>query len=204
MLTISITTAYLKNIMPSLAEKQRLFTAEEYHALAEAGILTENDRVELIDGQIITMSPIGNGHLHCVNRLTRLFATRLYQDDPPDAVVSVQNPVRLNDYREPEPDVVLLRPGMDQGRVPIASDVLLLVEVADVTLAFDREVKLPRYAAAGVSEVWIVALEEDQVDVYRQPGPEGYATRVVLERGEEATIEALPDVGLFEISEMLG
>ena len=190
--------------MPSLAEKQRLFTADEYHALAEAGILTEDDRVELIDGQIIAMSPIGNRHFHCVNRLTRLFAARLYRSDPPDAVVSVQNPVRLSDYTEPEPDVVLFQPDLDETCIPTTSDVLLLVEVADTTLAFDREVKLPRYAAAGIPEVWIVALEEDRMDVYRRPGPSGYAERVVLERGERAEIGALPDAGFFEVSDVLG
>ena len=190
--------------MPTLAEKQRLFTADEYHALGEAGILTEDDRVELIDGQIIAMSPIGSRHLHCVNRLTRLFTTRLYREDHPEAIVSVQNPVRLNDRTEPEPDVVLLRPGMDQGRVPTASDVLLLIEVADTTLEFDREVKLPRYAAAGIPEVWIVALEEDHLDVYRRPGSDGYLGHAALERSEHATIEALPSAGPFDVDEMLG
>ena len=190
--------------MPTLAEKQRLFTADEYHALAEAGILTEDDRVELIDGQIIAMSPIGSLHVHCVNRLNRLFTTQLYRHAPPEAIVSVQNPVRLNDRTEPEPDVVLLRPGMDQTRVPIASDVLLLIEVADTTLAFDREVKLPRYAAAGIPEVWIVALEEDHVDVYRRPGSDGYLEHAVLARGEQATVAALPSVGPFDVEEMLG
>ena len=192
--------------MPSLAEKQRLFTADEYHALAEAGILTEDDRVELIDGQIIAMSPIGSYHAAVVNRVTRLFTARLYHYDPPSAIVSVQNPVRLNDYREPEPDVMLLRPRSDfyADKLPGPPDVLLLVEVADTTLDFDREVKLPRYAAAGIPEVWIVALDEDQVDVYRRPGPHGYAERVVLERGERAEIEALPDIGPFNVDEILG
>ncbi|MGI9173851.1 MAG: Uma2 family endonuclease [Rhodothermales bacterium] len=192
--------------MPSLAEKQRLFTADEYHALGKAGILTEDDRVELIDGQIIAMSPIGSYHAAIVNRITHLLTTRLYRDSPPEAVISVQNPVRLSDHTEPEPDVVLLHPRPDfyASRLPGPQDVLLLVEVADTTLAFDREVKLPRYAAAGIPEVWIVALEEDRVDVYRQPGPSGYAEGTVLGRGEQVQIEALPDVGSFEISDMLG
>ena len=190
--------------MPTLAEKQRLFTADEYHALGEAGILAEGDRVELIDGQIIAMSPIGNLHFHCVNRLTLLFTERLYRRRPPEAIVSVQNPVRLSDHTEPEPDVVLFRPGLDKARIPTAPDVLLLVEVADTTLAFDRQVKLPRYAAAGIPEVWIVALEEDQVDVYRRPGPDGYAERAVLGREDQATIEALPSVGPFDVDEVLG
>ena len=104
--------------MPTLIEKQRLFTADEYHALGAAGILSEDDRVELIDGYIIAMSPIGNRHFHCVNRLNLLFTERLYRRRPPEAIVSVQNPVRLSNYGEPEPDVALLRPDLDKSRLP--------------------------------------------------------------------------------------
>ena len=188
--------------MPTLAEKQRLFTAEEYHALGEAGILAEDDRVELIDGQIIAMSPIGSHHVAVVNRLNLLFVSRVGAA----AITSVQNPVQLSDRSEPEPDVTLLRPRADfyANGLPGPEDVLLLVEVADATLAFDREVKLPRYAAAGIPEVWIVAPKEDQVDVYRRPGPDGYAERTVLGREDQATIEALPSIGSFDVDEMLG
>jgi Uma2 family endonuclease len=183
--------------MPVLAEKQRLFTVEEYHAMGRAGVLTRDDRVELIDGLIISMSPIGDAHVDCVNRLTRSFILRT----DPKAIVSVQNPIRLNDFSEPEPDVVLIRPG--KAGVPTARDVLLLVEVADTTLAFDRDVKLPRYAAAGVPEVWIVALEDDHVAVYRHPGPTGYAETRRAERGEEIAIAALPEAGTFAVDAML-
>ena len=109
--------------------------------------------------------------------------------------------MRLNDYTEPEPDVVLIQPY--RAGVPNAEDVLLLVEVADTTLAFDRDIKLPRYAAAGIPEVWIVALEEDQVAVYRNPGAEGYAEEKAFKRGEAVTIEALPEVGHFAVEDML-
>ncbi len=184
--------------MPMLAEKQRLFTVDEYYAMACAGILTEDDRIELIDGLIIAMAPIGDPHVDCVNHLTRQFVLRT----DPKAIVSVQNPVRLNDFTEPEPDVVLIRPG--RAGVPGADDVLLLVEVAGATLAFDREIKIPRYAAAGIPEVWIVVLQEKRVEVYRKPGPAGYAETTSFGRGEELTVEALPEVGTFAVNEIFG
>ncbi len=183
--------------MPVLAEKQHRFTVEEYHMMGRAGIFHEDDRVELIDGLIIPMSPIGDPHVDCVNRINRLFVLRL----DPKAIVSVQNPVRLNDYSEPQPDVVLIRP--NKAGVPHAEDVLLLVEVAKTTLAFDREVKVPRYAAAGVPEVWVVSLEDDHVVVYRKPGPAGYDEELQFGRGEAITIEALPEAGGFAVDDML-
>lgn len=190
--------------MPTtLARQQRLFTADEYHAMARAGILGEDDRIELIDGKIIPMSPIGGRHLYCVNRLNQLFGARLYAGGAPPAVVSVQNPVRLGPYQEPEPDVVLLRPAADRAAVPRPEDVLLLVEVADTTLAFDREVKVPRYAAAGIPEVWIVALQEEHVEVYRGPQPEGYAEVVRRAPGETLTVAALPHVEPIPVDELL-
>ena len=188
--------------MPALAEKQRLLTVDEYRAMGCAGIIAPDERVELIDGLIIPMSPIGDPHVDCVNSLTYLFTSRLYtRDVPPQIVVSVQNPVRLNDYTEPEPDIVLIRP--NKAGVPNAEDALLVVEVADTTLSFDRGVKLPRYAAAGIPEVWIVALEEDHIEVYRKPGLEGYEEKTVCVRGEAVTIEALPEAGAFAVDAML-
>ena len=170
--------------------------------MGRAGIFNEDGRVELIDGLIIPMSPIGDPHVDCVNQLTRLFTSRFYAGEAsPPAIVSVQNPVRLNDYSEPEPDVVLIRP--ERAGVPDAKDVLLLVEVADTTLAFDQEIKTPRYAAAGILEVWIVALEADHVAVYRKPGPSGYAEESTFIRGEVLTIETLPEAGGFAVDAML-
>ncbi len=162
--------------------------------MGEAGILTEDDRVELIDGQIIEMSPVGGPHLHCVGRLTRLFVSRT----TPDVLVSVQSPVRLTDDTEPEPDLALVRTS-DEERVPRAADVLLLVEVSDTTLEKDREVKLPRYAAAGLPEVWIVNLPDDRLEVYRQPAPGGYDEHLVVRRGEEADTR----LGPFSAEEIL-
>ena len=187
--------------MPVLAEKQRRFTVEEYHMMGDAGIFNEGGRVELIDGLIISMSPIGDSHVDCVNRLNRLFTSRFYTSDEPPAIVSVQNPARLNKYSEPQPDLVLIRP--NRAGVPEPEDVLLLVEVAMASLSFDREIKVPRYAAAGIPEAWVVALEEDHVEVYRKPGPAGYAEEAQFGRGETLTIEALPEAGRFAVDDML-
>ncbi|HET8655635.1 MAG TPA: Uma2 family endonuclease, partial [Longimicrobiaceae bacterium] len=164
--------------------EQRLLTVDEFHAMARAGILTEDDRVELIDGKIITMTPIGGPHMGCVNRLTRLLVSRTL----PEITVSVQNPVRLGLHQELQPDLALLRPRTDPGRVPTAEDVILLIEVSDATLAKDREVKLPRYAAAGIPEVWIVALPERVIEVYRGQGQDGYAECRRAEAGDEVGV----------------
>ncbi|HZZ62998.1 MAG TPA: Uma2 family endonuclease [Roseiarcus sp.] len=139
-----------------------------YYRMAEAGILTPNDRVELIGGEIFDMVPIGSAHAGKTNRLNRLFA-RAAADGL--AVVSVQSPLRLDAYNEPEPDLMLLKPREDdyQGRHPSAADVLLLVEVSETSLVYDRGTKLPLYARFGVPEVWIVDLEGAAIEVYRKP-----------------------------------
>ena len=149
------------------------FTVDEYHRMAEVGLLGEDDRVELLEGEIIDMSPIGSRHAACVNRLTRLLATGLGDR----AIVAVQNPVRVSDLSEPQPDLAVLRARDDfyAEQLPGPADVLLLIEVADTSLAFDRHVKVPLYARAGVPEVWVVDLDGEVVEVFRGPGPEGYA-----------------------------
>ena len=188
--------------MPSLAHKQRLLTVDEYHTMARAGILTEDDRVELIDGKIITMSPVGSLHAACVNRITHLFA----QCTAGRAIISVQNPIQLADVQEPQPDVALLHPRADfyASQHPGPTDVLLLVEVAGTSLDYDRTIKMPRYAAAGIPEVWIVALGEEHVEVYRRPTAQGYATRTVVSRGDVLTVEALPELGHLAVTDVLG
>ena len=190
--------------MSTHALQQRLLTVDEYHAMAHAGILTEDDRVELIDGKIIVMSPVGGPHIECVNTLNTLLNRRIVLRSKEDVIVSVQNPVQLSPHQEPEPDVVLLRPALEHGTVPRAKDVLLLIEVADTSLAHDRNVKLPRYAAAGISEVWIVALEEEHIEVYRRPQTRDYAERQVFKRGDYLEIEALPALGVLAVDEILG
>jgi Uma2 family endonuclease len=190
--------------MATLALQQRLLTVDEYHTMAEAGILGEDDHVELIDGKIVVMSPIEGPHIACVNTLNALLNRRIVLRSEEEVIVSVQNPVRLGPHQEPEPDVALLRPAMKRGSVPRPEDVLLLIEVAGPSLSYDRDVKLPRYAAAGIPEVWIVALDEAHVEAYRQPKAQGYTERRVYERGETIEIEALPGLGAFSVDEVLG
>ena len=180
--------------------RERTFTVSEYHGLAHHGILKENDRVELLDGRIYEMAPIGSGHAQCVRRLTELLVLKV----APRALVSIQNPVRLDDRSEPEPDVALLEPKEVYGsRHPRPDDVLLLIEVADTTLHFDRDVKALLYARAGVRELWVLALEEERVHVYRRPGANGYGEYAVVERGAAVDITALPEVGAIPVAAML-
>src|SRR5262249_52461293 len=146
---------------------RKRFTVEDYYRMAEAGILNPTDRVELIEGEIVEMSPIGDRHAMTVNRATMLLARGLGDR----VVVSVQNAVRINRYNEPQPDVVLVRPreGFYGRSHPQPDDVILLIEVADTTLHYDRDIKLPICARSGIPEVWIVNLTSDTVETYRQP-----------------------------------
>jgi Uma2 family endonuclease len=179
---------------------KKLFTVDEYYRMAEVGILGPEDRVELIDGEIIQMSPIGARHLGCVNRANRLFAAAFGVR----VVVSVQNPLQLSNYTEPEPDIVLLKPRADEyaGKKPFAEDALLVLEVAETTLKYDRDVKAPRYAAAGVPEVWIENLNEDVLLVYRDPAGRSYRTSLTLRRGDSVSVGALADVA-FPVDQLL-
>lgn len=158
------------------------FTVDDYYKLAEVGVLSEDSRVELIEGEIVMMTPIGRRHAACVDRLTNLLAA-LAGDR---AIVRVQNPILLSDDTEPEPDVSLLHPREDfyAEREPGPDDVFLVIEVADSSLAYDRDVKLPLYAHVGVPEVWIIDLDERAVSTYASPGPEGYSERRIYRPGE--------------------
>src|SRR5436309_7845774 len=185
----------------AIALTKRRFTVEEYHRMAEVGILTETDRVELIDGEIVEMTPVGSRHASVVKRLTALLTSRLGVR----TIVSVQDPVQLSKESEPQPDVVLLRPTPDfyAGSHPEPVDTLLLIEVADTSLSYDRGVKLPRYAAARVIEVWIVDLAGDAVEVYRTPVPDGYRDVVRVPRGGLLSPVAFADLTLG-VDEILG
>lgn len=162
--------------------------------MAAAGVLSEDDRVELVEGEVIEMSPIGSRHAACVGRLTKLLE-RLAGDR---AIVWVQNPVRINDYSEPVPDVALLKRRDDfyaQGK-PGPADVLLLVEVADSTLGYDRQVKVPLYARAAVPEVWVVNLPGEVIEVYARPGGGEYQETRLVGRGESLTAAAVAGLTL--------
>lgn len=166
---------------------------DDYYRMAEAGILGEDDRTELIEGELIDMAPIGQGHASIVNRLTETlvlaFANR--------AIVSPQNPVRLDRFNEPQPDFAVFRPRDDYyetGERPGPADVLLLIEVADSSLRFDRAVKLPLYARAGIAEVWIVDLKRRVLNAYRRPAGDGYDEMTTYQAGDAVSLALAPDI----------
>ncbi len=178
------------------------FTVDDYHRMREAGILSEDDRVELIEGEIVVMSPIGKRHASAVNRLLDKFLPLQLRRK---AIISVQNPIRLGEHSEPQPDLALLVPRDDfyaEGH-PGPDDVLLLVEVVESSGDYDREVKVPLYARFGIREVWLVDLEKGILEVYREPSQKGYRTRQLL--GDDATVSpiAFPEIEL-SVSEVLG
>ena len=179
--------------MPPLVKRWRL-TVDDYHRMAKAGILHEDDRVELIDGELIEMAAIGSHHFACVNRMNRLFSEQAGQR----FIVSIQNPVRLSRHSEPEPDAALLQMRTDHydSALPSAEDVLLVVEVADTTVSYDRKVKLPLYAEAGIPDAWLVNLPRRSVEVHREPRGGRYQQVTVHRAGERITLLALPDVAI--------
>jgi len=174
----------------------RRFSVEEYHRMGEVGILSEDERVELIDGRILKMSPIGSQHAAYVSLLNRQL--RAVEET---AIVRIQDPIILDDETEPQPDiaVVKFKANSYADSHPRSEDVLLLIEVADTSLEEDRGIKLPRYAASGILEVWIVNLIENIVEVYREPltlanGIGGYCRRMDFRAGEFLSPEAFPDL----------
>jgi Uma2 family endonuclease len=180
---------------------KRWFTVAQYNRMGETGILTEDDRVELIEGEIIEMSPIGRRHAACVGRLTNLFGRLLAER----AIVWVQNPIVLNDYSEPQPDVALLRRRDDfyERSLPTPDDVLLVVEVADTTLEYDRQIKAPLYARAGIAEVWIVNLMDEKIEIYVQPMNDAYQSKREAKRGETLNSPSAFNVTL-DVDDILG
>jgi len=160
---------------PQAPARHRL-DVDAYYKMAEAGILTRDDRVELIDGEIIDLNPIGSPHAALVKRLNRLFARAAAEGR---VLVGVQDPLRLDAYNEPEPDLMLLRPRADdyQANHPSAADVLLHIEVSDSSLAYDRGAKLALYARFGVTEVWIIDIAGSAVEIYHGPKDGAYASR---------------------------
>ncbi|MGH9902636.1 MAG: Uma2 family endonuclease [Pyrinomonadaceae bacterium] len=179
---------------------KRWITADEYERMGEAGIFGDA-RLELIEGEIYEMSPIGSRHAACVTFLS-MFLTRQFGDS---LIVITQNPVRLNDFSEPQPDVALLRWRDDFYRRahPSPADVLLLIEVSDTTVESDRTVKVPLYAAAGIPEVWLVNLPDERVEIYAGPAGGAYQSVRNVGRGEEA--QALAVAGLsVNVADLLG
>ncbi|MCM8749968.1 Uma2 family endonuclease [Thermomicrobiaceae bacterium CFH 74404] len=176
------------------------FTVSEYRRMVEAGIFGEDDRVELLEGEIVQMSPIGSRHAACVARLTTLLA-RLHDR----AIPWVQNPVVLGEYSELQPDITLLRFREDfyAQTLPGPHDVLLLIEVADSSVEYDQEIKVPLYSRAGVAEVWLVNLVQQRVTVYGAPSPVGYQEVRVATPGETVSPRSFPELEI-SVGELLG
>lgn len=166
--------------------RRHRFSVDDYYRMAEAGILPPSARVELLAGEVIDVSPIGSPHASCVDRISALLAARLQGR----VQVRVQNPVRLDESSEPEPNLALLRPREDfyAARHPGPHDVLLIVEVSDTSLWVDRRIKAPLYAAAGIPELWLVDLRAGELLVHRGPGPQGWSAVQRLERGQRVAL----------------
>lgn len=162
------------------------FTVDDYYRLAQAGILGEDDRVELIEGEIVKTAPIGSRHAACLSGITRLLIGTIGDR----GIVRVRLPVRLDDYSEPEPDVCLPRPRSDRyaDGHPGPADVLLLIEISDSSLAYDRDVKVPLYCRNGVDSVWIIDLGRSLVQAYSGASSDGYLERRTLRAGDRVAV----------------
>jgi Uma2 family endonuclease len=189
--------------MTAVAEsaiRRHRFTVLEYQRLGEAGVFHEDDRIELIEGELIDMAPIGSRHAGAVKRLSNLIKLAVGEQ----AIISTQDPVVLGDHSEPQPDIALLRPRADfySSIHPHAQDVWLVIEVADTTLAYDQEIKIPLYARFGIPEIWLVAVTEQRLLRYRFPKDGQYQDIQVIDLTQPVEINALAGVvvdlrGLF-------
>jgi Uma2 family endonuclease len=176
------------------ATLRRQFTVSDYARMRETGILTEDDRVELLDGEIYLMSPLGPLHIALVNRLNKLLVRQVGDE----AIVSVQSSIQLDDYSEPQPDIALLSPRDDFYAQALArpDDILLLIEVADTSLEYDRDQKLPRYAASNIPELWIIDVHQRVVEQYTQPMQGQYTQLNKILPGTSLRSKMLPNVTL--------
>jgi Uma2 family endonuclease len=178
--------------MSAMSSSRHVVTVDEFERMAEAGAFGPDVRVELLEGEILDMSPIGNRHEACVDRLNALFVTGLSGR----AIVRVQGSVQLGDLSLPQPDLALLRPRDDYyaDRRPTSADILLLIEVADTTVESDRWRKLPAYSRSGVTEAWLVDINGCSVEVATKPSSEGYESLVQFGLDDTVAPRAFPDV----------
>ena len=178
----------------------RRFTVDEFYRMPDAGVLGSKDRVELIEGEIVEMSPIGDRHLLCVNEANELFVLAFAGK----ARVSIQNAVRLNIRNVPQPDLVLYKPRSDHRQTtrPKAENCFLVLEVSDSSLRYDTKIKVPIYAKTGVPEVWIEDLKNDVLLVYRDPSNKGYATQQTFSPDQSVSLLAFPNIS-FSVRELL-
>ena len=176
----------------AVGSTRRQFRVTDYHRMVDAGILGEDDRVELIAGEVVDMSPVGTRHAACVDRLNMA----LTRHAAGSAIVRVQSPIQLDDYSEPQPDIALLRVRDDfyMYSHPMPADVLLLIEVADSSTAYDRNTKLPLYAHAAIPEVWLVSVPDERIERYTQPMNGIYQMIQIVQRGQDLRSTALPNL----------
>ena len=162
--------------------KKRLVSVQEYHKMLEVGILKEDDRVELINGEIIYMSPKGGKHSACLSRITEIFPVVLAGK----VIIRIQDPIDCSPYSEPEPDIVLAKRRMDhyESGHPGAEDILVVMEVADSSLAIDRKTKLALYATSNIQEYWVINLQDLEIEVYKEPKGDHYALRRIYSLDE--------------------
>ena len=181
--------------------ERHLFTVDEYHRMSEAGIFGEDDRVELIEGEIVDMSPISSRHAACVKRLNREMSQRLGDR----AIISVQDPIQLDERSEPQPDLAVLKPREDfyASKHPTAEDVLLVVEVAETSLAYDRTVKVNLYGRKGIGEVWLIDLVSEAVELYADPANGEFRVRERFGRGDVIASRAIAGLEI-SVSAILG
>ena len=176
------------------------FNVEDYYRMADAGLFPIGARIELIEGEVVEMSPIGNRHAACVDRLNT-FLNHILSGK---AIVRVQGPIRLNDFSEPQPNIALLKPRDDfySNSHPTPADVLLIIEVADTSVDYDRRVKRQLYARAGIPETWVMVLPKDYIEVHSQPVNGKYQKVQRLKRGR--TLVSPTVAGLrFNVADLL-
>ena len=176
------------------AREERKFTVAEYYRMAEVGILGPDEQVELVEGEIIVMAPIGPGYAGSVDIVSNLFVRKL--DDR--FIIRSQNPIHLDDGSEPQPDIAVARPRDDYYTAahPTPADILLIVEVAQSNLEYDRDIKAHLYGRNGIPETWVKNLPEDCIERFTGPGPEGYAQHTIHRRGETIAPVSFPDLEL--------
>jgi Uma2 family endonuclease len=175
------------------------FTVKEWHRLGEAGFYTDQGGVELLDGEIIAMSPVGSRYILAILNLTDFFGERNQRR----YLVSVNNPVEVDDFSEPLPDFALLpRSQKSAKRLPFSRDAYLIIEVSETSLAHDRGRKLRKYARSGVPEYWIVNLQQDLIEIYRLPKGDEYLEKKIAKVGEMVAPQAFPDMAVA-VSEII-
>ena len=178
----------------SAAIRHHLLSVSDYYRMAETSILTEDEHVELINGELFDMAPIGSFHAGLVTRLSRLLINKLGDL----AIVTVQNPLHLSEFSAPEPDIAVLKPRADDymQSLPTAQDVLLLIEVADTSLHYDRHIKLPLYAKHQIPEVWLCDVKEKRLDIYQHPDNDYYRLHLRPKPNEEIQPLFVPSISI--------